>query len=162
MLRRNGVLVPIGWDEALDLAAEKLLKIREESGPAAILHYKSGGSLGILKSLAHLLFERFGPVSIKRGDICSGAGDAAQAKDFGVADGHDMFDLAHSRTILIWGKNVHASSVHLLPVLRDAKAKGGMLRDGQCANLLVAAVESDDGGGAAYYDELVRLRTAEA
>ena len=32
------------------------------------------------------------------------------------------------------------------------------LRDGRCANLLVSAVESDEGGGAAYYDELVRLR----
>jgi hypothetical protein len=37
-------------------------------------------------------------------------------------------------------------------------AKGGMLRDGRCANLLVAAVETDAGGGAAYYDELVRLK----
>jgi anaerobic selenocysteine-containing dehydrogenase len=36
-------------------------------------------------------------------------------------------------------------------------AKGGMLRDGRCANLLVSATESDEGGGAAYYDEPVRL-----
>lgn len=127
MLRRDGALVPIGWDEALDLAAERLLAIREESGPAAILHYKSGGSRGILKHLASLLFERFGPVSVKRGDICSGAGDAAQAKDFGLADSHDMFDLQSSRTILIWGKNVHASSVHLLPLLREARAQGARL-----------------------------------
>jgi hypothetical protein len=37
-------------------------------------------------------------------------------------------------------------------------AKGGMLRDGRCANAIVSAVESDAGGGAAYYDEPVRLR----
>jgi len=36
-------------------------------------------------------------------------------------------------------------------------AKGGQLRDEACANLLVAAVESDAGGGAAYYDQGVRL-----
>ena len=37
-------------------------------------------------------------------------------------------------------------------------AKGGMLRDGCCPNLLVAARETDAGGGAVYYDEPVRLR----
>ena len=48
----------------------------------------------------------------------------------------------------------HDASVH-----REiaAMAKGGMVRDGRCANLLVRAVESDAGGGAAYYDEPVRL-----
>jgi anaerobic selenocysteine-containing dehydrogenase len=35
--------------------------------------------------------------------------------------------------------------------------KGGMLRDGRAANVLIRAVETDDGGGAAYYDEPVRL-----
>jgi len=120
-------LVPVGWDEALDVAAQRLLAIREASGPAAILHYRSGGSLGMLKVLADLLFERFGPVSIKRGDICSGAGEAAQEKDFGVSESHDLFDLLHSRTIVLWGKNVHTSNVHLLPVLRQAQAAGARL-----------------------------------
>jgi anaerobic selenocysteine-containing dehydrogenase len=127
MLRKDGALVPVGWDEALDVAAERLTAIREQSGGAAILHYKSGGSLGILKNLSKLFFEQFGPVSLKRGDICSGAGDAAQEKDFGVADGHDLFDLLNSKTILVWGKNVHVSSVHLLPVLREAQANGATL-----------------------------------
>jgi len=36
-------------------------------------------------------------------------------------------------------------------------AKGGMLRDGRCANALIAARETDAGGGAAFYDEPVRL-----
>ncbi|MFT7464344.1 MAG: anaerobic selenocysteine-containing dehydrogenase [Pseudohongiellaceae bacterium] len=37
-------------------------------------------------------------------------------------------------------------------------AKGGMLRDGRCANALISAVESDAGGGAAYHDEPVAIR----
>jgi anaerobic selenocysteine-containing dehydrogenase len=115
---------PITWDAALDLAAERLLTIRRESGPAAIFHYRSGGSLGLLKHLTSFFFERFGPVTIKRGDICSGAGDAAQTLDFGKAESHDLFDLLNSRHILIWGKNVHTSSPHLLPVLKDAAGRG--------------------------------------
>jgi len=35
--------------------------------------------------------------------------------------------------------------------------KGGMMRRNWCANLLVEAVETDRGTGAAYYDEPVRL-----
>src|SRR5438045_806658 len=73
----------VSWDEALDFAARELLRIRAESGPAAIFHYRSGGSLGALKHLSDYFFEKLGPVAIKRGDICSGAGDAAQLLDFG-------------------------------------------------------------------------------
>ena len=69
---------PVSWEEALDFAAGELLRIRAESGPAAIFHYRSGGSLGALKHLTDYFFERFGPVTTKRGDICSGAGDAAR------------------------------------------------------------------------------------
>jgi anaerobic selenocysteine-containing dehydrogenase len=124
LLRKNGALVPVGWDEALDVAAARLSAIKAESGPAAIFHYRSGGSLGLLKHLSDHFFEQFGPVTTKRGDICSGAGDHAQLLDFGEEDSHDQFDLLNARQIVLWGKNVHTSSPHLLPILRTAKAQG--------------------------------------
>ena len=123
----NGELRPVSWDTALDYAAERLLRIRKESGPAAIFHYRSGGSLGALLPLTDYFFEQFGPVTIKRGDICSGAGDAAQTADFGEEDSHDLFDLHHSKNILLWGKNVVVSSVHLVPVLKEAQRRGASL-----------------------------------
>ncbi len=126
--RREGAdLEPVSWDEALDFAASRLLAIRRESGPAAIFHYRSGGSLGLLKHLADWFFERFGPVTAKRGDICSGAGDAAQETDFGVEDSHDLFDLPNARQVILWGKNVYTSSPHTIPVLREAAARGARL-----------------------------------
>jgi len=124
--RRNG-FEPIPWDDALDLVAEKMLRIKSESGPAAILHYRSGGSMGMMKHVTDHFFERFGPVTVKSGDVCSGAGDAAQMEDFGEEDSHDLFDLRNSRTIVLWGKNVYVSSVHLLPILREARARGARL-----------------------------------
>ena len=127
LLRKNGQLEPVSWDEALDFVAQKLLAIRQESGPAAIFHYRSGGSLGILKLVTDYFFERFGPTTIKRGDICSGAGDAAQMLDFGIEDSNDLEDLLNARNILLWGKNVQVSSPHTLPVLREAKARGAGL-----------------------------------
>ena len=124
LLRKDGELRPVSWEEALDVAAERLLAIRRQDGPAAILHYRSGGTLGLLGAVTSLFFERFGPVTIKRGDICSGAGEHAQELDFGVSDSSDLLDLVNARHILLWGKNVVTSSPHTLPVLKDARSRG--------------------------------------
>ncbi len=127
MVRVRGKLVPIDWPQALDLAAEKLTAAKEAHGAASVLHYKSGGSLGILKNAASVLFDTWGPVTVKRGDICSGAGEAAQVEDFGVSESHDLFDLYNAKLILLWGKNPHTSGVHLLPILKKARAQGAKI-----------------------------------
>lgn len=124
---QTGSLEPVSWDRALSFAADALLRIRAESGPAAIFHYRSGGTLGMMPKVVDLFFEHFGPVTTKRGDICSGAGDYAQMADFGVEDSSDVFDLYNARSILLWGKNVWASSPHLIPILREAKKRGARL-----------------------------------
>jgi anaerobic selenocysteine-containing dehydrogenase len=127
LVREGEEFRAVGWAEALDRIAETMLRIREESGAAAILNYRSGGSLGLMKHVTDYFFERFGPVTIKSGDICSGAGDWAQEEDFGEEDAHDLEDLLNSRTIIVWGKNPYVSNVHLVPVLREAKAVGARL-----------------------------------
>lgn len=135
----------MSWDAALDLAALKLHEAHAELGPASVLHYRSGGSLGLLKILADHLFEQFGPVTIKHGNVCSASGDAAQEADFGVADSHDQLDLLNSELVVVWGKNPHTSSVHLLPVLNEARKRGAVLigidpvrtkLEGLCAHFL--------------------------
>lgn len=138
LLRRAGRLEPASWDEALDFAAQNLLRIRAESGPAAIFHYRSGGSLGLFKNVADHLFELFGPVTTKRGDICSGGGEAANLADFGASDSNDLFDLHASRLIVVWGKNVHVSGSHLLPVLLEAKRRGAVLVGIDCVRTRMA------------------------
>ncbi|MBM4014374.1 MAG: molybdopterin-containing oxidoreductase catalytic subunit [Planctomycetes bacterium] len=138
LLRRGGRLEPVGWDEALDFAAQNLLRIRAEAGPAAIFHYRSGGSLGLFKNVADHFFELFGPVTTKRGDICSGGGEAANHADFGASDSNDLFDLLHSRLIVVWGKNVHVSGSHLLPVLLEAKRRGARLVGIDCVRTRMA------------------------
>ena len=117
----------VSFAEAMDYAAQKLQQIRAESGPASIFHYRSGGTLGLLGAVVDYFFERFGPVTVKRGDICSGAGDAAQMTDFGIEDSNDVFDLYNAKNIVIWGKNVWVSSPHLIPILREARQRGATL-----------------------------------
>lgn len=124
LVRRDGVLVPATWDEALDLVAEKLVAIRRESGPAAIFHYRSAGAMGFVKTVTSYFFEKFGPVTDKRGDICSGAGEWAQIADFGDFEASDPADLANAKQIIVWGRNIYVSWTHALPALRAAKARG--------------------------------------
>jgi anaerobic selenocysteine-containing dehydrogenase len=124
LVRDGAQFKPATWDEVLDRIAKKMLEIREESGGAAILNYRCGGSLGMMKQLTDYFFQQFGPVTVKSGDICAGAGDAAQKTDFGDSDSNDLFDLLNSKTIVIWGKNLFVSSVHLIPVVKEAKKRG--------------------------------------
>ncbi len=126
LLRRTkgGDFQDISWVEALDLLAEKMLQFRHESGAASILQYRCGGSLGMMKHIGDYFFERFGPATMKSGDVCSGAGEAAQLQDFGACDSSDYFDLHNSKTIFLWGKNVFVSSIHLIPELKQARANG--------------------------------------
>ncbi|MBM4358534.1 MAG: molybdopterin-dependent oxidoreductase [Deltaproteobacteria bacterium] len=128
LLRRDGRLVPVSWDEALEFLATRLATILAESGPSAVLHYRSGGTLGLLTGQASdRFFELLGPTATKRGDICSGAGEAAQEADFGVCDSSDLAELERARHVLLWGKNVVTSSPHTIPFLKRAKENGAKL-----------------------------------
>ena len=127
LIRRHGVLSPAPLDEALDLVASKLREAIGLHGAASIFHYQSGGSLGMLKLLNRHFFELLGPVTHKRGDICSGAGDHAQELDMGLEDAHDLEDLDNSRAILLWGKNVAETGVHLIPHLTAARRRGAVV-----------------------------------
>ena len=64
LVRRNNDFQEASWDEALDLIAEKMLQFRDESGAASILHYRCGGSLGMMKHIFDRFFERFGPITV--------------------------------------------------------------------------------------------------
>ncbi|MCB9608581.1 MAG: molybdopterin-dependent oxidoreductase [Polyangiaceae bacterium] len=127
LLRKQGELQPVPWEEALSFCAEKLSAIRAEHGPAAVFNYRSGGSLGLLLKLTDYFWELWGPVTTKRGDICGGAGNAAQELDFGVSDSSAPELLEQSKHVLLWGKNVITSGPHLVPILKRAKQAGAKL-----------------------------------
>ncbi len=150
LVRQGDGFATVSWDQALDLIAGKMLQIRAESGPAALFHYVSGGSLGLLQGVVGRLWQAFGPVTTKRGDICSGAGDAAQELDFGLEDSNDIHDLLNCHSILLWGKNAAVSGPHLLPILKQARANG-------CKVVLIDPVHHKTVG---HCDQFVQVRPA--
>ena len=64
---------------------------------------------------------------MKSGDVCSGAGEAAQETDFGTVDSHDLFDIRHSSTIVLWGKNSAETNIHQTAFVERALDRGGRL-----------------------------------
>lgn len=151
---KGGEFQQIAWDEALDLVADRMQTFVAESGGASIFHHRCGGSMGIMKHVGDHFFEKLGPVTVKSGDVCSGAGEAAQLADFGIFDSSDFFDLHNAKTIFLWGKNVFVSSIHLIPELKKARANGAriVLIDPvahQTASMSDLYVQSRPGGDAA-------------
>jgi anaerobic selenocysteine-containing dehydrogenase len=113
----------IGWDEAVDLCADRMQAVIKEYGPAAVLFAQNGGSLGLSSEVCRYLFDEIGATGVA-GGVCMDAGEWAQEADFGAQRVSDWDDLAHAAAIVLWGRNVHTASPHLLPHVRAARARG--------------------------------------
>lgn len=153
MRRTNGGWSPISWDEAYDLIATQLVTIRDQWGPAAVLHLSGGGTEGLLKELRHRFFNAFGGVTVPEGSTCWGSGYAAQECDFGAVYAHDWADHRNARSIFLWGRDPATTNIHLLPHLEAARQNGAVLvvvnpvrtRSADLANLHLAPRPGTDG-----------------
>jgi anaerobic selenocysteine-containing dehydrogenase len=114
----------LSWDDAFDTLAERLTTLKAQDGPLAVLHYQSAGSMGLLKALNSRFFNLWGGVTEAVGSLCSGAGIAGQLSSYGAVRSHAPQDLLNSRTILIWGRNPVVTNIHMLPLLKAARAQG--------------------------------------
>lgn len=116
--------VRISWEQALDEIAEKLRDIKSLYGTQAVLHSHDYANGGLLKNLDKRFFNCYGGVTELIGSICWGAGIEAQKWDFGNAWSHAPEDIFNSKHIVIWGRNVARTNMHLFQYLQDAKKQG--------------------------------------
>ncbi|SMD05889.1 Anaerobic selenocysteine-containing dehydrogenase [Desulfocicer vacuolatum DSM 3385] len=121
LIRRGEKFLPIGWDEALNLIAEKITALRD--CPATMLHVRHYGYRGVLADGSKYLFNSLG-ASTTRGALCDEAGCEAYAADFGALEMNDPMDLINARHIINWGKDLSRSSIHLTHMVRQARKKG--------------------------------------
>jgi anaerobic selenocysteine-containing dehydrogenase len=122
--RSKGGWHRITWDDAFDTLAEWLTTLQAQDGSLAALSYQSAGSMGLLKALNQRFFNVWGGVTEAVGSLCAGAGIAGQLKSYGTVRSHAPEDILNSRTILIWGRNPLVTNIHMLPLLKAAKARG--------------------------------------
>jgi anaerobic selenocysteine-containing dehydrogenase len=119
--KTRGGFRAIGWEEALDLAAEKIQALRRE--PNAILHIHSDGAKGVLKEAVNLFFSQLGSSRI-RGSLCDAAGYIAGVEDFGSRENNDIEDLQNAAAIVNWGRDLSRSSIHTAAAVRAARGHG--------------------------------------
>ncbi|MDB5416367.1 MAG: trimethylamine-N-oxide reductase [Rubritepida sp.] len=148
--RLDGAWQRISWDEALDLAAARIREGIDADGPLSIMHYQRTGSWGATKKLNHRFWNLMGGVTTNSGSLCSGAARAGQTLDFGTRAGHDPMDMLNSRLVLLWGRNPMATNLHMVPLLKEVRSRGGRV-------ILIDPVRSES---ATICDEHVQTRVA--
>jgi anaerobic selenocysteine-containing dehydrogenase len=123
----EGLFEPIGWDDALKLAASRLTEISARA-PEAILPYSYGGTMGLVQgeSIAARFFNILGASRLDR-TICAAAGMAGLRYTYGASLGMHTEYFEESELILIWGSNSIASNLHFWTRVQEAKRRGARI-----------------------------------
>ena len=142
--------VPVGWDEALDIAASRLRRIADEDGPEAVafaITTPSGTSISDSLEWVQRLMRAFGtPNNVYGTEICNWHKDHATEYTFGTGIGTP--DLDHAGCVLLWGHNPTGSWLAQGQRVNEAKARGARL----------VVVDPRRAGVAAKADEWLRVR----
>jgi anaerobic selenocysteine-containing dehydrogenase len=127
LIKKNGEWERISWDEALQIAADKLSKTIKSHGPESILYYQGFGARTALRILNRRFFNLLGGVSTLYGTVCGGIGQAGQELDLGERISHDPQDHLNSRIIIIWGRNPAVTDIHLWKIVKNARKNGALV-----------------------------------
>ncbi len=118
----------ISWDSALHLIATRLQSTIAQHGSESVLPYSYGGNMGFLNggSMDRRFFHRLGAARLDR-TICATAGATALMEALGAKTGTEPEQFADAKLIIVWGANVHGTSIHLWPFIVEARRRGARL-----------------------------------
>lgn len=125
--RHKDSFVKISWDDAIAEIADKLVQAKVKYGATSVLYYTDGGSAGLLKGLEERFFNYFGGATFTEGSLCWGAVSGAQKIDFGASRSHLWEDMLNSKTIVLWGRNIAETNLHMVPFVREAQNNGAFV-----------------------------------
>jgi anaerobic selenocysteine-containing dehydrogenase len=121
----------IGWDEALDLVARKLLEVRASSGPQAVVFNKGttgGTALTDTERWLQRLLHHFGsPNIVGTTHLCQWPRDTGAAHYTFGTPLLAMPDVARSGCIVLWGASPTGNFLTLGSDITAAKARGAKL-----------------------------------
>jgi len=141
--RPGGSFEAVSWDAALDDIAERLRKVRSESGPLSVLYYEGSGSHGALSALSDAFWNPFGGPTRAHGDLCWPAGLEATRLTYGDNLHNHPRLTRESRFILLWGHNPAETNIHQMRLILEAQEHG--------AEIAVIDPRSTDTSNAADY-----------
>ncbi|MDD2789525.1 MAG: molybdopterin-dependent oxidoreductase [Sulfurimonas sp.] len=114
------IITPRYKGEAISLekALELLQEMLRASEPSDILHYRGHGNFGLMQQVSDHFFASYG-ATLTDGNLCDGAGEAGIIEGRGSNKNMPLSEIAKAEVIIIWGRNPHTTSSHLLPLLKD-------------------------------------------
>ena len=107
-----------GKDISMDEALEKLVEIIKESKNDELLHYRGSGNFGLMQEVTDHFFASYG-ATLTDGTLCDGAGVAGIIEGRGSNKNMPLGEIKKSEVVILWGRNPHITSSHLLPLLKD-------------------------------------------
>lgn len=123
----TGKYKPISWDEGIQIIADRWQQIIAQYGPEAILPYSYAGTMGtVQRNCGESFFHRLGASSLAR-TICSSSKGYGWASVMGGTLAPHPDEVGKSDFILLWGTNVLATNIHLMPYIREAKKRGAQV-----------------------------------
>jgi len=116
----------VGWNEALDDIAQRLLAIRDQHGAKAMAlgkGTKSGTSVDdVERWLGRFLYLYGSPNWVSTTHVCNWHKDTGFSYTFGTTI--QTPDIAHSKAFLLWGHNPSATSLILAHDIVEARRRG--------------------------------------
>lgn len=105
--RGEGKFRRISWEEALDIVANEMRRIKETYSLSSIFYLKGGGTHGVIQSNAVLrLLNMFGGCTVWWGTTSCEAANVSDLITYGtIITGHTRDDLLNSRLIIMWAWN---------------------------------------------------------
>jgi anaerobic selenocysteine-containing dehydrogenase len=128
LVRANGGFRRASWEEALDIAADGLLRAGERFGGESILPYSYMGTQGLIQGniMSARVMNALGASNLER-TICATAGYTGTSMAHGVSPEVDPEEWPNARYLLIWGWNPLSTAPHLWRKLLDARKQGARL-----------------------------------
>jgi len=121
----EGRFEPITWAAALDEIVSTWKRVMAESSPLALLGYAYSAHQGqINRGLTNGLFHALGCSRLRGGTVCDSCADAAWSVTAGDVGGADPESVAASDLVVSWSSDLHATNVHLWPLIEKRRATG--------------------------------------
>jgi anaerobic selenocysteine-containing dehydrogenase len=124
----SGQFVPISWNDALDLVAEKFMQAEQKHGAQAVWPYQYAGTMGLVMRDGINRLRHVKKYSGFHSSICVNPAYAGFAAGTGLLTGPDPREMAKSDLVVIWGTNAVSTQVNVMThAVRARKERGAKI-----------------------------------
>ena len=125
LLRRGDEWLPIGWEDALDLAADHFLRAEEKHGSQTVWPYYYAGTMGLVQRDSIQRLRHAKRYSGQYDTICITPAWTGFAAATGAIRGPDPREMAVSDCVVIWGTNAVSTQVNVMTHAMRARRERG-------------------------------------